>query len=94
LICHGLFCRWDGVPPGFGKELYEVDLDRLTDNLQGAMERFPVLQTADIASVVAGPITYSPDVLPMLGPDIEVPNMWLAIGTGYGIIHSGIVQYF
>ncbi|EDO40332.1 predicted protein [Nematostella vectensis] len=80
---------WDGVPAGFGKELYESDLDRLSDNLDYAMARFPVLANADISSVVCGPITYSPDVLAMLGPDIELPNMWVAIGTGYGIIHSG-----
>ena len=58
------------------------------------MERVPVLETADIASVVAGPITYSPDVLPMLGPSPEVPNMWLAVGSGYGIIHAGESNVF
>ncbi|KAJ7385447.1 hypothetical protein OS493_016531 [Desmophyllum pertusum] len=54
-----------------------------------AMERIPVLADANIASVVSGPITYSPDVLAMLGPAFDVPNMWLAVGTGYGIIHGG-----
>ena len=53
------------------------------------MERVPLIENADIASVVAGPITYSPDVLAMLGPAPEVHNMWLAVGTGYGIIHAG-----
>ena len=81
--------RWDGIPPGFGKELFESDLDRISDNVAAAMERVPVLANADIASVVAGPITYSPDILPMLGPSLELPNMWLAVGTGYGIIHAG-----
>ncbi|CAH3156069.1 unnamed protein product [Porites lobata] len=80
---------WDGVPPGFGKELFESDLDRISDNVAAAMERIPVLADANIASVVAGPITYSPDVLGMIGPSFDLPNMWLAVGTGYGIIHSG-----
>ena len=78
------------MTPGFGKELFESDLDRIIDNTAAAMERIPVLADANIASVVAGPITYSPDVLPMIGPAFGVPNMWLAVGTGYGIIHGGM----
>ena len=35
-------------------------------------------------SVVNGPITYTPDLLPMVGPTL-LPNMWLAVGFGYGI---------
>ena len=77
------------MTPGFGKELFESDLDRIIDNTAAAMERFPVLADANIASVVSGPITYSPDVMAMIGPAFDVPNMWLAVGTGYGIIHGG-----
>ncbi|XP_066932255.1 dimethylglycine dehydrogenase, mitochondrial-like [Clytia hemisphaerica] len=80
---------WDGVPPGFGKELYESDLDRIMENVEVAMERFPCVKDADIASVVSGPITYTPDILPMLGPMPEVHNYWCAIGFGYGVIHAG-----
>ena len=78
------------MTPGFGKELFESDLDRISDNVAMAMERIPVLADANIASVVSGPITYSPDVLSMTGPAFDLPNMWLAVGTGYGIIHGGI----
>ena len=81
--------RWDGVPQGFGKELYESDLDRIMDNVNMAMDRFPCLQTADIGSVVAGPITYTPDILPMVGPFPEIHNYWVAAGFGYGIAHAG-----
>ncbi|XP_065060512.1 dimethylglycine dehydrogenase, mitochondrial-like [Rhopilema esculentum] len=80
---------WDGVPDGFGKELFESDLDRIMDNVNSAMDRFPCLQTADIGSVVAGPITYTPDILPMVGPFPEIHNYWLALGFGYGIAHAG-----
>ena len=78
------------MTPGFGKELFESDLDRISDNVAMAMERIPVLADANIASVVSGPITYSPDVLSLTGPAFDLPNMWLAVGTGYGIIHGGI----
>lgn len=53
------------------------------------MKRTPVLANAEITSVVSGPITYSPDAIPLVGPDVRVPNMWLALGTGYGIGLAG-----
>uniref|UniRef100_A0A4X1T2W1 Dimethylglycine dehydrogenase n=1 Tax=Sus scrofa TaxID=9823 RepID=A0A4X1T2W1_PIG len=78
-----------GVPPGFGKELFESDLDRIMEHVEAAMEMVPVLKKADIINVVNGPITYSPDILPMVGPHQGVRNYWVAIGFGYGIIHAG-----
>nr|XP_031530534.1 dimethylglycine dehydrogenase, mitochondrial isoform X6 [Vicugna pacos]XP_031530540.1 dimethylglycine dehydrogenase, mitochondrial isoform X6 [Vicugna pacos] len=78
-----------GVPPGFGKELFESDLDRIMEHIEIAMEMVPVLKKADIINVVNGPITYSPDILPMVGPHQGVRNYWVAIGFGYGIIHAG-----
>ena len=46
------------------------------------MERVPLLQTAEIQSVVAGPITYTPDILPMVGPYQGLHNYWVAVGFG------------
>uniref|UniRef100_A0A4W4E5I0 Dimethylglycine dehydrogenase, mitochondrial n=1 Tax=Electrophorus electricus TaxID=8005 RepID=A0A4W4E5I0_ELEEL len=84
----------DGVPPGFGKELFESDLDRIMDHVEMAMEMVPVLKHADIINIVSGPITYTPDLLPMVGPHQGVQNYWTAIGFGYGIIHAGGVGKF
>lgn len=70
------------VSLGFGKELFESDLDRITDHLEAAMEMVPVLKKADIINIVNGPITYSPDILPMVGPHQGVRNYWVAIGFG------------
>lgn len=78
----------DRVPPGFGKELFEPDLERLEPHLEIAMEVMPCFAEANIQSVVNGPITYTPDLLPLLGPHL-LPNMWLAAGFGYGIVHGG-----
>ncbi|KAJ8286966.1 hypothetical protein GJAV_G00045430 [Gymnothorax javanicus] len=79
----------NGVPPGFGKELFESDLDRIMEHVELAMEMVPVLKTADIINIVSGPITYTPDLLPMMGPHRGVRNYWTAIGFGYGVIHAG-----
>lgn len=47
-----------------------------------AMEMVPVLKKADIINIVSGPITYTPDLLPMVGPHYGVQNYWTAIGFG------------
>ena len=39
-------------------------------------------KNAEIQSVVNGPITYSPDVLPLLGPTVQADNLWMAVGFG------------
>ncbi|XP_076063231.1 dimethylglycine dehydrogenase, mitochondrial-like isoform X2 [Oratosquilla oratoria] len=83
----------NGVTPGFGKELFEPDLDRLTLHLEAAMEMVPCFATASIQSVVNGPITYTPDLLPIVGPD-TIPNLWQAVGFGYGIVHGGGIGEF
>ncbi|KAJ7988581.1 hypothetical protein DPEC_G00325040 [Dallia pectoralis] len=84
----------DGVPPGFGKELFESDLDRIMDHVEMAMEMVPVLKDADIINIVSGPITYTPDLLPMVGPHQGAGNYWTAIGFGYGVIHAGGIGKF
>ncbi|KAM9330138.1 dimethylglycine dehydrogenase, mitochondrial [Gastrophryne carolinensis] len=84
----------NGVPPGFGKELFESDLDRIMVHVEAAMEMVPVLRNADIINIVSGPITYSPDILPMVGPHQGVQNYWVAVGFGYGIIHAGGIGKF
>ena len=40
-----------------------------------------------------GPITYTPDLLPMVGPTL-LPDMWLAVGFGYGIGRFCLVSVF
>ncbi|ELU05418.1 hypothetical protein CAPTEDRAFT_159052 [Capitella teleta] len=82
------------VPPGFGKELFDADLDRLQWHIEQAMEMVPVLAKGNIQSVISGPITYTPDLLPMVGPYQGLKNYWCAVGFGYGIIHAGGVGKF
>lgn len=68
--------------PGFGKELFQPDLDRLSSNLEAAMRLVPSLREADVQTVVNGPIMYTPDLMPMLGPVHDMPGMWTAVGFG------------
>ena len=68
---------------GFGKELFENDLDRLQVHIDKAMEMFPVMKEAQIQRVVCGPMTYSPDLLPMIGSMQGLRNYWCSIGHGF-----------
>lgn len=79
------FMGWSRGSPaaGFGKELFESDLDRIMEHVEMAMDMVPVLKKADIINIVSGPITYTPDLLPMVGPHQGVRNYWAAIGFGY-----------
>ncbi|MBI4672412.1 MAG: GcvT family protein [Chloroflexi bacterium] len=66
-----------------------TDIERLQPILQGAMYRVPILANAGIKRVVNGPITYTPDESPLLGPAPGLHNFWLACGFSFGITQSG-----
>lgn len=70
---------------GFGKELFESDLDRISDYVIYLMKWIFVLVNVEIISVVLGFIIYFLDVIFLFGFDVEVFNMWLVFGMGYGI---------
>jgi dimethylglycine dehydrogenase len=78
-----------GIPPGFGADLLPPDPERLRSILEAAMARVPVLARAGIARIVNGPITYTPDGNPLLGPAFGLPGFWLACGFSFGITQAG-----
>jgi dimethylglycine dehydrogenase len=78
-----------GIPPGFGADLLPPDPERLRSIVEGAMARVPALGRAGIARIVNGPITYTPDGNPLLGPAFGLPDFWLACGFSFGITQAG-----
>ncbi|PZF75198.1 dimethylglycine dehydrogenase [Aestuariivirga litoralis] len=79
----------DGVPPEFGAELMAPDLDRVEHIIEAAMARVPALATAGVKTVVNGPITFTPDANPLIGPAHGVPNAWLLTGSSMGVMEGG-----
>ncbi len=75
----------DGVPPTFGMELLEPELDRVEHLISDAMGRIPMLTEAGIKTTVHGPVSYTPDGQPLIGPASGLRNAWLACGSGFGI---------
>jgi dimethylglycine dehydrogenase len=79
----------DGVPPAFGMELLPPDLDSIEHIIAMAIERVPALGTAGIKTVVNGPITFTPDANPMVGPAFGIRNGWLLTGSSMGVMEGG-----
>jgi dimethylglycine dehydrogenase len=78
-----------GIPPGFGADLLPPDPERLRTIVEAAMIRVPALARAGIQRIINGPITYTPDGNPLLGPAFGVPGYWLACGLSFGITQAG-----
>lgn len=79
----------DGVPPEFGMELLPPDLERVEDIVALAMERVPALGAAGVKSAVNGPITFTPDANPLIGPAFALENAWLLTGSSMGVMEGG-----
>ncbi|MGP0055301.1 MAG: GcvT family protein [Steroidobacteraceae bacterium] len=79
----------DGIPREFGMELLPPDLARVEDILAHAMVRVPALAEAGIKSVVNGPITFTPDANPLIGPAPGLNNAWLLTGSSMGVMEGG-----
>ncbi len=79
----------DGVPDWFGKSLFEGDLERLLPHVEAAQRRVPSLANCGIKDIVNGPIAYTPDGSPLIGPGWGVRNLWLNEGHSFGITAAG-----
>ncbi len=74
----------DGTPLSFGHELLPDDLSRMEWNFQKAAELMPCLAKAGIKRVINGPMIFSPDLGPLLGPHPDLKNYYCANGVMTG----------
>ena len=79
----------DGIDPNFVNALCPDDLDRVTDVLEGAFARMSVLMETGIRTVVNGPITYTIDGAPLVGPIPGKRNAFCIIGLRAGLGEGG-----
>ncbi|MFA3915398.1 GcvT family protein [Ruegeria hyattellae] len=94
-LCIGFYeqpCKpWavDGTPWEFGHELLPDNFDKITDSIEFAYKRFPVLAEAGVKSVIHGPFTFAPDGNPLVGPVPGMRNYWSACGVMAGFSQGG-----
>ena len=86
---HAPACLVDGVPASFEKDLFPGDLERLMPHVEACMSRVPSFEQAGIKDIVNGPIAYTPDGNPMVGPAFGLPNFWVSEGHSFGVTAAG-----
>ena len=79
----------EGIDPNFANALCPDDLERVMDVLEGAFARMPALQEVGIHTVVNGPITYTIDGAPLVGPIPGKRNAFCIIGLRAGVGEGG-----
>ncbi len=79
----------DGVTPGFEKDLFPGDLERLEPHIEAAINRVPIFGEVGVKEVINGPIAYTPDGSPIVGPAPGLRNFWLNEGHSFGITAAG-----
>ena len=79
----------DPLPDDFSFQLYPDDLERLEWYVEDAMKRVPLLGKAGISKVINGPIPYTPDGNPLIGPAPGLKNVFEACVFTFGIAQGG-----
>ncbi|MCA8869414.1 MAG: FAD-dependent oxidoreductase [Rhodobacteraceae bacterium] len=83
-----------GVPDSFRADLFPLDLERIEAQYLAMIHRIPSCETSGLKDDFNGPICYTPDGNPLVGPAPGLRNMWLAEGFSFGITAAGGTGYY
>ncbi len=78
-----------GVPDSFRADLFPLDLERIEEEYMSMIHRIPSSEHSGLKDDFNGPICYTPDGNPLVGPAPGLRNMWLAEGFSFGITAAG-----
>ena len=82
------------VPESFRADLFPLDLERIEEEYMSMIHRIPTSETVGLKDDYNGPICYTPDGNPLVGPAPGMRNMWLAEGFSFGITAAGGTGYY
>ncbi len=82
------------VPQSFRADLFPLDLERIEAEYMAMIHRLPSSETVGLKDDFNGPICYTPDGNPLVGPAPGLRNMWLAEGFSFGITAAGGTGYY
>ncbi|QFT96843.1 4-methylaminobutanoate oxidase (formaldehyde-forming) [Roseovarius sp. THAF8] len=82
------------VPDTFRADLFPLDLERIEEEYMSMIHRIPSTETVGLKDDYNGPICYTPDGNPLVGPAPGLRNMWLAEGFSFGITAAGGTGYY
>jgi dimethylglycine dehydrogenase len=83
-----------GVPDSFRADLFQLNLDRIEGQYMAMNHRIPSTEECGLKDDFNGPICYTPDGNPLVGPAPGLRNMWLAEGFSFGITAAGGTGYY
>jgi len=78
-----------GVPDSFRSDLLPLDLERIEEEYASMLHRIPSSEDCGLKDDFNGPICYTPDGNPLIGPAPGVENFWFAEGFSFGITAAG-----
>ena len=70
-------------------ELFQEDLERISDHIDSAIKRVPIFGELGVKKVYNGAIAYTPDGSPIIGPAWDLKNFWLNEGHSFGVTAAG-----
>ncbi|MCP1334932.1 GcvT family protein [Futiania mangrovi] len=83
-----------GVPETFRADLLQLDLDRIEAEYLSMIHRIPSTENVGLKDDFNGPICYTPDGNPLVGPAPGVDNFYFAEGFSFGITAAGGTGYY
>ncbi|GMG81430.1 FAD-dependent oxidoreductase [Paralimibaculum aggregatum] len=78
-----------GVPDSFRADLFQLDLERIEEEYASMLHRVPSTENCGLKDDFNGPICYTPDGNPLVGPAPGVENFYFAEGFSFGITAAG-----
>ena len=84
----------EGVPWEYAQNELQPDLDHIADFIENGMYRFPIMGETGFKHVTDGPITYTPNGDPLVGPAYPLKNFFHACGYSFGITQAGGIGHY
>ena len=84
----------EGVPWDYAQSELQPDIDHVSDFIEHGIYRFPIMGETGFKHVTVGPITYTPNGNPLVGPAYPLRNFFLACGYSFGITQAGGIGHY
>ncbi len=83
-----------GVPWDYALTELQPDIDHIADFIEHGIHRFPIMGETGFKHVTDGPITYTPNGDPLVGPAYPLKNFFHACGYSFGITQAGGIGHY
>ena len=95
-LYEGKVKQWypEGVPWDYALTELQPDIDHIAEFIEHGIYRFPIMGETGFKHVTAGPITYTPNGDPLVGPAYPLKNFFHACGYSFGITQAGGIGHY